>query len=117
MKHGKNDRIGSTLRAYRMRGNLSLTDVSNATGLDASLISRIETGAIADIKLRTMVKLASALGFRLADFAAEAGLLNTTGPEPTRRALPRLAFDEIVLEAEGIADQLRELRVRSKARP
>ncbi len=116
MKRITNDRIGTTLRAMRVRKNMSLTDVSDATGIDASLLSRIETGAIADIKLRTMVKLASALDFRLDAFAADSGLSRIVGKPAVQPGMSRAEFDEIIVNAQEIVDHLNTLRKRSKKR-
>jgi transcriptional regulator with XRE-family HTH domain len=53
------------LRRERERQGLSLTDMSERTGLDRATLSKLETGKLANPTLATLRRYAQALGKRL----------------------------------------------------
>jgi ribosome-binding protein aMBF1 (putative translation factor) len=55
----------AALRRERERQGLSLTDVSERTGLDRATLSKLETGKLANPTLATLRRYAQALGKRL----------------------------------------------------
>lgn len=59
-------RIGQTLRSRRKELGLSLEDLSRLSGATVPTLSNIERGK-RDVKLSTLVNLASALRFDLAE--------------------------------------------------
>jgi DNA-binding Xre family transcriptional regulator len=54
------------LRRERERQGLSLTDLSERTGIDRATISKLETGKVPNPTLETLTRYARALGKRLA---------------------------------------------------
>lgn len=76
-------RLGDAIRARRQQLGLSLNDVALASGLHKSLLSRIETGAVAMPNTSTLARLATALGLTLTDLY---GLVT----DQARHALPPL---------------------------
>ncbi len=56
----------AALRLERERQGLSLTDLSERTGIDRATISKLETGKVANPTLATLRTYANALGKRLA---------------------------------------------------
>lgn len=56
----------ASLRLERQRQGLSLTDLSERTGIDRATISKLETGKVANPTLATLRTYANALGKRLA---------------------------------------------------
>ena len=56
----------ASLRRERERQGLSLTDLSERTGIDRATISKLETGKIANPTIGTLQTYARALGRRLA---------------------------------------------------
>lgn len=56
----------ATLRLERERQGLSLTDLSERTGIDRATISKLETGKVTNPTLATLRTYANALGKRLA---------------------------------------------------
>jgi ribosome-binding protein aMBF1 (putative translation factor) len=55
----------TALRSERERQGLSLTDMSERTGIDRATISKLETGKVANPTLATLRTYANALGKRL----------------------------------------------------
>lgn len=55
----------SALRAERVRQGLSLTDVSERTGIDRATLSKLETGKVPNPTVGTLRALARALNKRL----------------------------------------------------
>lgn len=71
------DRIGQTLRRRRKELDLSLEDLSRLSGATVPTLSNIERGK-RDVKLSTLINLASALRFDLAElFTDDASETNT----------------------------------------
>jgi transcriptional regulator with XRE-family HTH domain len=71
------DRIGQTLRRRRKELDLSLEDLSRLSGATVPTLSNIERGK-RDVKLSTLINLASALRFDLAElFTDDASKTNT----------------------------------------
>ena len=64
--------FGSVLRHWRNARRLGLVEVANKVGIDATLLSRIETGKRYPPELPVLVRLAKALGIdeKSDDFAA-----------------------------------------------
>jgi transcriptional regulator with XRE-family HTH domain len=65
--------VGGRLRALRQARGLSQEALSHVSGVSATVISRIERGAIAEPSLRTLRALARALGATLDELAGEGG--------------------------------------------
>jgi len=63
--------VGGRLRALRMARGLSQEALSQASGVSATVISRIERGAIAEPSLRTLRALVRALDVTLDELAGE----------------------------------------------
>ncbi len=85
--------------------------------MDASVLSRIESGVVKDVKLTTLAKLAKVLRFSLDDFAAEAGLLSAA--RGRRLAPTGLTAEDLGPLADAIADATRrvdDLRKRAPKR-
>lgn len=57
-------RIGTLLRRYRQRSQLTLSDMSNGSGISTAMLSRIETGQ-ASASLDALTRYATALGIQL----------------------------------------------------
>lgn len=57
-------RIGSILRRHRQRSNLTLTEMSDGTGISAAMLSRIETGR-ASASIEVLTRYTTALGVSL----------------------------------------------------
>jgi ribosome-binding protein aMBF1 (putative translation factor) len=55
----------SALRAERVRQGLSLSDISERTGIDRATLSKLETGKVANPTVGTLRALAGALNKRL----------------------------------------------------
>ena len=53
--------IGKIIRQLRKEKKLSQTDIRKITGIEASYVSRIETGKIKSPSVKTMLKIAEAL--------------------------------------------------------
>jgi transcriptional regulator with XRE-family HTH domain len=66
--------VGHRLRALRRARGLSQEALSRASGVSATVISRIERGAIVEPSLRTLRALAKALDVTLDELAGEGGL-------------------------------------------
>lgn len=79
--------------AGRLRANLSQSEASRRTGIDAATISRLEGGGIAEPKFTDIAILADLYGIDLVDLTVEAGL-------PYRRGA---ANDEAWLDTIGDA--------------
>lgn len=60
-------RVGAKIRAYRLRRGISLTSLSEITGIAASNLSSIELDKTSPT-LATLVKIASAFGVRVGAF-------------------------------------------------
>jgi transcriptional regulator with XRE-family HTH domain len=58
-------RIGRQLRALRLRAGKRQIDVGNAADLSRQLVSKIERGELADVQMRSLVKIGEALGASL----------------------------------------------------
>jgi transcriptional regulator with XRE-family HTH domain len=109
--------IGAALRRARERHGMSLQDLDDATGIDASLLSRIENGTIRDMKLTTVVKLARALDFELDAFATDAGLFGKVAKANTiQRGVLAGDIDDVLADAQSLVDALIDLRTRAKSR-
>jgi transcriptional regulator with XRE-family HTH domain len=74
--------VGGRLRALRLARGLSQEALSQASGVSATVISRIERGAIAEPSLRTLRTLARVLDVTLDELAGEGG----PGPAGDRRS-------------------------------
>jgi transcriptional regulator with XRE-family HTH domain len=76
--------IGDALRAIRKKIGMSQGDVFRNSGytIDKSVISRIETGQIADPRVSTMIRICRALGISVEEFfryAEEKGFISDDG--------------------------------------
>lgn len=67
-----NKSIGALLRELRRKRNLTIEQLGEKAGVDASVISRAETGKRAPTG-DTLIKLAGPLGVDLKDLAKQAG--------------------------------------------
>lgn len=63
-------RIGTTIRQLRTSAGLTLTALAAKADLTKSTLSKIETGQVS-APISTFIRIADALGVRLADFFAE----------------------------------------------
>lgn len=63
--------VGARIRAYRKKKGLSLTELSNRTGIAASNLSSIELGKSSPT-LSTLIKIAAAFNLRAGQFLEEA---------------------------------------------
>ena len=59
--------IGHRIKYERITQKVSMTEISEHTGLATSCLSKIENGQSTDIKLSTLIKLRDALGFAVID--------------------------------------------------
>jgi transcriptional regulator with XRE-family HTH domain len=59
------ERLLAQLKVAREQKGLSLADVMQATGMDRSAISKLETGQRANPTVETLVRYAEAVGKRL----------------------------------------------------
>jgi hypothetical protein len=59
------DRLFEDLRAAREAAGLSLAEVHERTGIDASMLSKLETGARSNFTLETAQRYAAALGKKI----------------------------------------------------
>jgi transcriptional regulator with XRE-family HTH domain len=66
--------LGQKLQGKRLALNLKLVDVANATGLSESLIGKMESDQVNDIKVSTMKKLSMAYEIPADVFIAHLGL-------------------------------------------
>lgn len=69
------ERIGELLkqlRSARERRGLSLTEISERSGVDESALSNLENGEMSDPTVETLVRYADAIGMRLELFLVEA---------------------------------------------
>lgn len=82
--------IGERLKAWRLKRNLTLDDLSEATGISSSTISRLEGGKRAP-NLELVIPIARALRLELDD------LVPRTIPDP-RVARVTKRIDEVVFE-------------------
>jgi transcriptional regulator with XRE-family HTH domain len=73
-------RIGQTLRSRRKELGLSLEDLSRLSGATVPTLSNIERGK-RDVKLSTLVNLASALRFDLAELFTDDTAETDTEPQ------------------------------------
>lgn len=80
-----------------------------------SVLSRIESGVVKDVKLTTLASLARILKFSLDDFAHEAGLL--PAPKGRRLAPVGLSADDLAPLADALADASRRLDDLKKRAP
>lgn len=71
-KTGNTTQIGDVLRALRRKRNLTIINLSQVAGVDASVISRAETGQRSPTA-DTLIKLAEPLGANLNDLLRQAG--------------------------------------------
>ena len=81
------------MRAARRRLNLTLNTAAKLAGVDRSVLSKIETGERADVRLSTAVSLCRALGLSLDDVTGlnrRPSLLFAIGAEPFRGLAPPL---------------------------
>lgn len=62
--------IGANIRELRVQARQSLTDLARAAGMTKGSLSKIETGCIS-APISTLMRLADAMGVRLAEFFAE----------------------------------------------
>jgi transcriptional regulator with XRE-family HTH domain len=65
--------LGEVLKSHRLRTRLSQSAVARRAGLDASVLSNIETGNRASLRFETVVKIAEVLGVSLDAIARECG--------------------------------------------
>jgi len=59
------DELVTQLKAARVEKGLSLADLTDLTGMDASALSKLETGQRPNPTLETLVRYAEAVGKRL----------------------------------------------------
>lgn len=59
--------IGRVLAEARSRKGLSIQSLARAAKVDPSLISRLETGKVLDVRVSVAARLCGALGLRLDD--------------------------------------------------
>lgn len=85
---------------------MSLQRAAEGAGISASVLSRIESGVVRDVKLTTLAELAKVLRFSLDDLAAEAGLL----PTKARKLAPTgLTADDLAPLSDALAEVRRVL--------
>ena len=80
--------LGQRLRELRKENDVTLVELSQASGVDAATISRIETGKMTGT-LESHVRMAAALGIKLSDLyegVQEAGIDGVTVQEASGRA-------------------------------
>jgi transcriptional regulator with XRE-family HTH domain len=108
-------RIGTALRRARERKRKSLQRAAHDAGIAASVLSRIESGVVKDVKLTTFATLAKVLDFSLDDLAAEAGLL----PRGKGRRLAPLGLtaDDLAPLADALAEASRRLDALERRAP
>ncbi len=107
-------RIGKALRLARERTGLSLQRAAKDAKISASMLSRIETGVVRDVKLTTLIELAKVLRFSLDELAADAGLL----PGRARRLAPTgLSAEDLVPLADALAEARRALQALERRAP
>lgn len=63
--------FGKRVRRFRVAAGLTIAQVSQATGIGESVLSRLETNASYNPKLDTIRKLAEALGVKPADLIGD----------------------------------------------
>lgn len=61
----------SSLKTARKRMLLTQVELSEKSGVTQSMISKLETGTFADVKLSTMRKLSNALGKPISEVFAD----------------------------------------------
>jgi ribosome-binding protein aMBF1 (putative translation factor) len=59
------DRLFDELRAAREAAGMSLADLHKQTGIDASMLSKLETGARTNYTLETVQRYATAVGKKI----------------------------------------------------
>ncbi len=79
--------IGANIRQLRTQARQSLTDLARVAGMTKGSLSKIETGSIS-APISTLMRLADAMGVRLAEFFAEPD--NQAAYVLTRRGKGRL---------------------------
>lgn len=107
--------LGDRLRSVRKRRGLTQRELAAESGLSLSLVRKIEQGEIADTRLETLRKLATAL--RVSTMTLSAGSQPEPPPtdvltlwEPVRRALVgQVAEPEEAATVKGVEEALRHL--------
>ena len=62
-----NDNLGATIRDLRVKKKQSLDALARETGLTSHHIGRVERGEMPNVTLRTLDKIAKALGVKARD--------------------------------------------------
>lgn len=94
--------LGTILRNLREQHGLSQRAFADAIGLNATMLSRLESGSRTGLSFETMCRLSIGLGISLDELAREMGLI----PGPKRARAARVeTLDGIVLR-----DELSQLR-------
>jgi transcriptional regulator with XRE-family HTH domain len=106
--------LGEVLKAHRLRTRLSQSAVARRAGLDASVLSNIESGNRESLRFETVAKLAEVLGVSLDAIAAECGFRfkattrSSIGTDIAQLAeLLRIADTRFQSGAERISEALR----------
>ena len=112
MDHAQARRLGALIRQFREAAGFSLRGLEDATGIDDSLLTRFERGAILTPGADKLSRIAAALDAPLADLYAMANYavpdeLPTLGPylRTKYRSLPPSAINQIERYAKQVAQR------------
>jgi transcriptional regulator with XRE-family HTH domain len=96
-------KLGAVIREQRLKKGMGLRDLAERSGVDASILSRLETGAQESLRRNNYVKVALGLGLTYDDLRALAGDLPTKRPARPSMTLHDWLRADGVLPEEDIA--------------
>jgi len=115
-------KIGKYLKYQRGKLDLSLSDLSEKTGLTSAYLSRLERGEYRSMSLKTLHRLADALGMSLVELLTKGQVLQNTNSLPSltyylkeRYQLPPSAIGDVRLFLEFVTKKYaKEIRLMQK---
>ena len=77
--------IAGTIKYYRRRKGWAQADLHRATGYERAYISKLESGRIGDISIKTAFILCRAFGITVEEFMKTCHRLTKPSAQPTKR--------------------------------
>lgn len=109
--------LGEKLQAKREEFNLKLVDIARITGLSESLIGKIESDKLDDMKISTMKKLVQAYDISPSVFIMHLGGNDSLGDIVTKRAMLELARESLKIPRGGSVQEFYgTIAIRSTAK-
>lgn len=116
IKNADGRSLGEKLQEKREEFNLKLVDIAKITGLSESLIGKIESDKLDDMKISTMKKLVQAYEIPPSVFIMHLGGNESLGDIATKRAMLELARESLKMPRGGSVQEFHgTIAIRSTA--